>query len=303
MTVGIDSKILRSLGEWEEKEGALPKPIELYRRLLCLQSEAESRIGVPRLDLSGEAISRRIECGSPLLEFDDLSIDWSLLRDIFQDVTAVVVSYSDVLGETPGSLGNFSSSLPLLKDVIKSWFEGSQFPPWLKDNSVNETLLELTIHATLRPFLASHREAFLSLVNQESWRRGYCPICGGSPDFAFLDKEQGARWLLCSRCDTEWLFQRLECPYCGNQDQNALAYFTDDKGLFRLYVCERCRHYLKAIDLRRSEHEVLLPLERFLTIDIDTQACKEGYTPGLKARQGEEMERRSSTTVLTREES
>ena len=84
---------------------------------------------------------------------------------------------------------------------------------------------------------------------------------------------------MCSRCDAEWLFQRLECPYCGTKDQSTLAFFTDDKGLYRLYVCEQCRHYLKAIDLRKSEDEVLLPLERFLTPDIDAQAQQDGYTP------------------------
>jgi len=116
-------------------------------------------------------------------------------------------------------------------------------------------------------------------VNQERWRRGYCPICGGNPDFAFLDKERGARWLLCSGCDAEWLFQRLECPYCGTQDQDALAYFTDDEGLYRLYVCERCKRYLKALDLRQAKSEVLLPLERLFTFDIDAQAQEYGYSP------------------------
>jgi FdhE protein len=73
----------------------------------------------------------------------------------------------------------------------------------------------------------------------------------------------------------------LQCPYCGTQDQNALAYFTDDKGLYRLYVCEQCKHYLKAIDLRQAEAEVLFPLERFYTVDMDRQAQEQGYKPSL----------------------
>jgi FdhE protein len=84
--------------------------------------------------------------------------------------------------------------------------------------------------------------------------------------------------LVCSRCDYEWLFQRLQCPYCGNQDQKTLAFFTDDKELYRLYVCEQCRCYLKAIDLRKTETEILLPLERFYTLDLDAQAKEYGYS-------------------------
>ncbi len=108
-----------------------------------------------------------------------------------------------------------------------------------------------------------------------SWRRGYCPICGGKPNFAFLDKERGARWLLCSRCDAQWLFQ-----HCGTQDQNALAYFSSDDGLYRLYVCEQCKSYVKAIGLRQTEAEILLPLERVLTADMDRQAQEKGYISG-----------------------
>ena len=296
MTAGTDSKILERLNGWEVKEGSLPKPLQFYRGLLCIQSEAKSRVGVPKLGLSEEAISNRIRRGAPLLEFDDLSIDWSLLQNIFEEVTALFTSYSEALGEVPKNLEDTSSCLALLKEATKAWFEGAQLPPRTRVSGVNEALLELMIHAALRPFLITHCEALLSFVNQEQWRRGYCPICGGNPDFAFLDKERGARWLLCSRCNAEWLFQRLECPYCSIQDQGALAYFTDDEGLYRLYVCERCRHYLKAIDLRQAECEVLLPLERFLTLDLDTQAHKDGYSPCAKVRQGRGAKRQCRAT-------
>ena len=105
-------------------------------------------------------------------------------------------------------------------------------------------------------------------------------MCGNKPDFSFLDKEMGMRWLLCSHCDTKWIFQRLQCPYCGTQNQDALAYFTDDKGVYRLYVCEQCHKYIKTIDLRHTGPEVLLPLERILTLDMDRQAQDKGYQAG-----------------------
>jgi len=134
----------------------------------------------------------------------------------------------------------------------------------------------------LKPFLFAYSRLLLPEVDQELWRRRYCPVCGGKPDFAYLDKEKGARWLLCSRCDAEWLFLRLQCPYCGTQDQNALAYFTDEEEshLYRLYVCEQCHTYIKAIDLRCTESEVLLPLERVTTLDLDKQVQEKGYKPG-----------------------
>ena len=53
--------------------------------------------------------------------------------------------------------------------------------------------------------------------------------------------------------------------FCGTKDQNALAYFADE-GLYHLYVCEQCHTYIKAIDLRHTESEVLLRLERVRSV-------------------------------------
>ena len=82
------------------------------------------------------------------------------------------------------------------------------------------------------------------------------------------------------RCDAQWLFQRLECPFCGNKDQKQLAYLTDDNGIYRVYLCEECKGYLKSIDLRNADSEVILPLEWVATLDLDIQACESGYSAG-----------------------
>jgi FdhE protein len=134
----------------------------------------------------------------------------------------------------------------------------------------------------LKPFLKAYAEVFRPEVEPEFWRRQYCPICGGKPDFAYLEKEMGGRWLVCSRCDTEWLFMRLKCPYCGTQTQSDLAHFTSEEEphLYRLHTCERCHTYIKVIDLRCSETEILIPLERVLTIDMDKMGEEKGYAPG-----------------------
>lgn len=287
MSSGTESEIFKRLEEWEKKEGSLPRSLEFYRRLLGIQSEARLRAGMPGTGLSRDVVTNRLASGEPLLKYEDLLLDWSLLSDVLEKVTTLYTNSLEVLGLMPDNLRGSSSWLASLKEATEVWYEGGQLPPHISLGSLKGAILEFIIHATLRPFLLNYCQAMLNLVNQEFWRRGYCPICGGSPDFAFLDKESGARWLLCSRCDARWLFQRLECPHCGNQNQNALAYFTDNDGLYRLYVCESCRHYLKAIDLRRAKCEVLLPLERFLTLDLDIQAQKNGYNLCVRARQGE----------------
>lgn len=181
------------------------------------------------------------------------------------------------MSQTAETLNKFLSDTALSQEAARVWYEGSSLQPLAKQHTISGNMLTLLVATAMKPFLSAYAEVLLPEIKQEFWRRRYCPICGGRPDFAYLDKERGARWLLCSRCDAEWLFQRLECPGCGSQDQKSLAYYTDDKGLSRLYVCEECKGYLKAIDLRQTEEEILLPLERLLSLELDVQAQRQGY--------------------------
>ena len=278
MTIDTDSQILKKLDGQEKEEGTLPLLLQFYRQLLRIQSRAEGRISIPETALRREAVMQRTERGLPALNFNDLAPDWPLLQDLFVEVTAAFAEYPQLFGEIPEPLKEPKAGRRLTKKAVRAWFKGDKLPPALA-GVASENILQAIIHATLKPLLASYSRSLIGWVDLEHWRRGSCPICGGVPDFAFLETERGARCLLCSRCDTEWGFQRLECPYCGTRDQNALAYFTDDEGLYRLYVCEQCKRYLKAIDLRQAQAEVLLPLERYYTLDLDAQAQEQGYSP------------------------
>jgi len=109
------------------------------------------------------------------------------------------------------------------------------------------------------------------------WYRAHCPICGGAPDFAALEKESGTRRLLCARCDFEWTFHRARCPFCNEDVPGKLGYFPSPDGIYRLYTCENCKRYLKTIDRRELAREVHLPAERVLTIAMDVAAQQAGY--------------------------
>ena len=275
-----DSEILRRLGEWTQKDGSLPQFIELYRQLFHLQTSVRPSIVVPEPNLSEETILSQLRQGLPLLKFDDLSLNWTLVQNQFRAVIDVFAEYiAEEMGDAQG-LRDLASSIPLLQQVARDWYQGLPLSSIASEHRVSEEFLSATIQTALRPFLMAYSEASCGFVKQELWRRRNCPVCGGKPDFAFLDKERGARWLLCSRCDAQWLFQRLECPYCGTQNKDDLSYLTDDQEVYRLYTCEKCHSYIKAIDLRKVDAEVLLPLERVLTVDIDRQAEEAGYRPG-----------------------
>jgi FdhE protein len=259
--------------------------------------DAKSKVRVIRPGLSGHVARERQREGIPLLLFEDFHPDWNQVQAVLNQVAARAAADIDVPGETNDALRALGSDPVLLRQAAETWYRGLPLNRLPLTRSVDVELLASVLGATLKPFLSAYATLLLPDIEQESWRRNVCPVCGGKPDFTSL-KEGGTRWLFCSRCDAEWLFSRMECPCCGTRDQEALAYFTGEEqpGLYRLYVCENCRTYIKGIDSRLSDADVLLPLERVRTLELDRQAQEKGYAPGWTTPEfpaEEETERRA----------
>ncbi len=104
-----------------------------------------------------------------------------------------------------------------------------------------------------------------------------CPVCGGEPALAALSKPDGKRLLLCGDCDTEWLAPRLGCPFCGCEEPSRFGYHPGEDPAYRLYSCDACRHYLRTVDHREQSEPLPLPVESWLTKDLDQAATAAGY--------------------------
>jgi transcription elongation factor Elf1 len=277
-----DKAIIRRLDGWSQSNTQWPTFIDTEIRLLRLGIEAKPRIGTPKPHLTRDAISSLLMQGKSILIFDDLGLDWSLLEELFRAAVRILIGESAGGEENSKRLNQLAANAPLLRQVARDYYNDTPLSATATEHCIDTPLMEACISAALAPFLAAQSEALSELVAQELWRRKSCPICGGVADFAFLEKDQGARWLMCSRCSMEWLFQRIQCPYCGTQKHESLAYRTNSQGLYRLYTCEECHSYIKAIDLRKAGSDVLLPLEGILTVDLDRQAKEANYRPGYK---------------------
>ena len=278
-----DTAIIKRLDEWDRSSPDWPRTIETGIRLLRLSIDTKARITLPEPRLTRDAISSRLASGRPVLAFADLALDGPLLEEMFQAAVPILTGNRADSQDNSRRLCQLAANTPLLRQVARDYYNVTPLSATAVEHCIDAALLEDCIRAALAPFMWAQSEALSELVTQELWRRKSCPACGGTADFAYLEAEAGARWLMCSRCSLEWLFQRLQCPYCGTQKHESLSYRTNSQGIYQLYTCEECRCYIKAIDLRRAAPEVLLPLERVLTADLDRQAVGAGYRPGHRA--------------------
>ncbi len=83
------------------------------------------------------------------------------------------------------------------------------------------------------------------------------------------------RELVCSCCKMRWSYQRIGCPYCGNDDQKALKIieFAELPDL-RLDTCEKCKGYIKTYTDKGNEQ---ITLADWSTLHLDFIGKEQGY--------------------------
>ncbi|MDY6912331.1 MAG: formate dehydrogenase accessory protein FdhE, partial [Chloroflexota bacterium] len=208
----IESKLLQKLTEWQRQQNAPADIIRLHRDIFSLQYAAKRHIKGHVLAI--EVIRERLEQGIALQPFDELPFDWPVCKYLLQQVVAIIGKQQSITPKEVSRLNDIFSNDNALKRGIENWYNND-----LAVTKPDLQLLAKVIKAGMWPFLSIQADILSPKIEQAKWRRRYCPVCGGKPDFSFLSKENGVRWLSCSRCDAEWLFQRMECPCCGTQDQ------------------------------------------------------------------------------------
>ncbi len=154
---------------------------------------------------------------------------------------------------------------------------------WAGDRTSGEDYLSRTI---LRPYVEFLRS--INLAPDRIHKRGQCPFCGGLPLVSVRREgslmEGAKRLLACALCGGEWIFERILCPSCFEEDPHKLPHFQGDKHpAVRIEACETCRRYVKSIDL--SEDARPIPeVDDLASLSMDLWAAEQGYTriePGL----------------------
>ena len=228
--------------------------LDYYEAVVQAQRETKSSFHPDADGLHLELRKKRIPDGSPLLGPEDIEIDWRLFDRLFDRISQITRQRA----ETPDSVGSWPSISGCDREWHDALLNGLLQDKALLDETADRAgisldMLTLVACQTITPFLEAYAERLREHVDDSAWLKGCCPVCGGEPLMGRLEKEIGKRVLQCHLCRTQWIFTRLECPFCGNSDQDKLRYFFDQEDpAHRVEVCDLCKMYLKTVDARET---------------------------------------------------
>jgi FdhE protein len=272
-------KLLKeSLKTIEDYKMSSPHYVELLDILgdiLILREEYSPRMADVFAAVDESLIEKKMAGGLPLIDFSSGRFDLSKPKAYF--LALLEIAEKRVPGETLELVEKIKNgTLDFDKLIINAFCSPEEDEPLEPEEDFFD-LVELFLEESLRPSLEAVAKKYADVIGRSEWSEGYCPICGKEPKIGQIRGEEG-RFLFCNQCGFEWHFLRIKCPFCGNEEQQSLAYFTvegDEK--YRVDVCNECKRYIKIVDFRESKREPNLDVEDIATLHLDILANEEGY--------------------------
>jgi FdhE protein len=184
-------------------------------------------------------------------------------------LSSIEQSAPDLLSEAAGDLRK--QDPPRWQSILSGfWEHGSQTDEY----APTEMLIAWMF---LQPYAEFFAERFGEIPLDTTPSR--CPLCSSKPLVGVLrpEGEGGKRSLICSLCATEWVYRRILCPACGEEDVTKLPVYTAEEFKHvRVEACDSCRSYIKTVDLTKDGRAVPV-VDELMTIPLDLWAEEHGY--------------------------
>lgn len=275
-----ESREVVELTHLKDAHPELEAAATLQIELLQLQRRVQGRVPLPTVHLDAEEIQRHVRDGRPILRFEHLPLNWSDFRFMLRETAATLLRHDAIEDEEVRRVDTLARDGNALEPVVQRWFaaisarSATSAPAASAD--AETAGLDHVFTLAMRPFLVRCAEATQSRLDLSSWSWGYCPVCGGEPEFAAITPAAD-RLLVCGRCTARWKFDPMTCPYCGNNDRTRITSFASRDGMYRIAACDVCTRYLKAHDGRRASRPLMLPVDTVATLPLDAAAMQKGY--------------------------
>ena len=266
--------------------------LDLFGKIMIKQAEFLDKVKVDFVKIAEMDARSKLKNGTPLLNRKDFHIDLSSASLLFEEIIRIIKSegheLTDELGKIEEALEN--GDLPIEEILQSVLTDSSRVSRIAEELSLDDGALFMLATISIRPSIEANAAQIQGIVEDATWSKHYCPVCGSSPAISELRKleptgsiegatsEGAERILHCSFCGTQWRSMRLGCLFCDNSDQEFMEYlYTEEEKGYRIDVCKKCRKYIKTVDTREISHEIVPPLEDVATMHLDIIAEEEGY--------------------------
>ena len=276
-------KSLKTIEDYKSANPYYTELLDIMADILILREEYRNNMKEPIFHVDENLIAKKMEGGLPLIDLTGREYDFTRPQEYFNSLISIAQkrmpeASQDIINiiKSPqfdwGKIIHDSFDRKTVKIDTRESTNSSE-------DEDNFDLIDLFIEESLRPELEYVAQQYGAVVEKSDWSEGYCPICGKEPKIGEIRQdEDGKRYLFCHQCGFKWHFHRIKCPFCGNDEQHSLAYFeVEGEERYRVDVCNKCRRYIKTVELPRSSEEPNLDVEDIATLHLDMIAYDEGY--------------------------
>jgi FdhE protein len=216
--------------------------------------------------------------GFPLLQRQDFPLDVEACINLFQSLCRIAENANPFMSEQVREIEKAIAGRKLnLKELLGQGLKDKKIEEMAKELGLDEKVFLFLIQNSAKPSIEAGMMQVSKELESDPWLKGTCPICGSLPSLALLSEEAGKRSLLCSFCGHQWRIDRFLCPFCNNKEQGSFRYlYGEGEESYRIDICEKCRQYIKTIDLRKTEGPDP-SLEDLATLHLDILALQKGY--------------------------
>lgn len=225
---------------------------------------------------TAESIKEKLRNGFPIIVRQKLKVNLTASVELFFRLCGIFEDSAEIKDIARA----YSENREKLTKLLEKIFTGEEdfVINEIKNAGLNSELFIFLARLSVQPLAKVLSSKLKDFVDEKLWLQGYCPICGGKPNIAELRGEEGKKYLHCSFCGYEWLYKRLSCPFCNNDDHQTLGYFyAENEEGYRIDVCDKCKKYIKTIDSRKLSQPTCLEIEDWCTIHLDLIAKEKNY--------------------------
>ena len=258
--------------------------LDLYQEIFIAQEDSMNRISLSEFSIPEDVLSVKLKEGFPLLDIPQFRIDSKESGKLFNELCGILTESSNELTEAVKRITELCDNKKTDPETLFSAFiheDESFFDNMEQEHDIDKAVLGFIVYNSLKPSLTMFSKKMSGYLDNESvWEKGYCPVCGSLPELSVFE-DNGKRSLICGFCGHKWLSKRIYCPFCENTDHESLQYFDiEGEEEYRVDVCDKCKKYIKTVDIKKTSRTVYLPLENRSTPYLDMRFSEMGYKAG-----------------------